>query len=59
MVLLHTRYNTAHARPGKSRGTRKPGAILVRIRDDLQALSRDGRLEGQRRPFTDERSLES
>ena len=33
-------------------------AALIRIRDDVRTLRRDGRLEGQRWPFIDERSLD-
>jgi eukaryotic-like serine/threonine-protein kinase len=56
MALLHTRYSIAMLDREESR-YREARAALVEIRRNFQILEQEGRLEGQRRPFTDERSL--
>ncbi len=57
MKLLVTRYHIALVDWDTAR-YQAARDVLVGIRDELRALNRDGRLEGRRGLFTDERSLE-
>ena len=54
--LLHTRYNAAMLNLDESR-YKEALATLIWIRDDVRALRRDGRIEGQPWPFADETSV--
>jgi serine/threonine protein kinase len=57
MRLLHTRYKTAKLDREEAR-YREAREALVQIRQELQVLAREGRLEGQPGAFADDHTLE-